>query len=118
VQRFRFIIACLLLLVLPLQGMATASKLSCLAHDAGAAAASHEHHAIHADHDHGADNEPHAAHHGDASCSACAACCHGAVASEAIGVPSFSVPAHVAAPPMTVALRVRATPPPEKPPRA
>jgi hypothetical protein len=126
VHRFRFIIACLLLLVLPLQGMAAALKLTCLAHESDAPLASHvhangaahEHHAFAADHDQDNDGIQHAAHHNDASCSVCAACCHGAVASQAIVVPSFAVPAHGVAPVIAVALRLRATPPPDKPPRA
>ena len=107
-RRLRLILACLLLIAVPLQGMAGAAMLFCETHEHAAA---HDHAgASHEQHDHAAGI--------DAKCSACAACCHGAVASQALQVPRFSVPSQpIAALPDTV-MRVRATPPPDKPPRA
>jgi hypothetical protein len=127
VRRLRLIFACLLLLALPLQGMAAALKLSCLAHESGAAIASH----LHADgaaHHHSDDSATapgldshgaeHANHYSDASCSVCAACCHGAMASETATVPALFAPSDAVTAPLAVAMRLRATPPPDKPPRA
>ena len=129
VRRLRLFFACLLLLALPLQGIAAAMKLSCLAHESGAAVASHahadadgaaHHHsddsaANHESGDHGAKG---ANHHADVSCSVCAACCHGAMKSETATVPRFSAPSHAVPTPLAVAMLLRAVPPPDKPPRA
>ncbi len=86
----------LLLAALPLQGFAAAMQLSCapMSHHVAAPAAAHEHHgaALHA----AAQPAPadHAAMtaHAGSSCSACAACCLGALAlpAGAIATPVYS----------------------------
>ena len=121
--RLRMFLACLLLIAIPLQGLAAASMLFC---DSDSRQASVEHdHAMHqhAGHDQvqADDNEQ----PGDSvvadsghTCSVCAACCHSAAISETPQVPAFSpVYQTVWAQPL-VLVHSRPSPVPDKPPRA
>ncbi|MDB5858892.1 MAG: hypothetical protein JWQ76_2581 [Ramlibacter sp.] len=123
-SRFRILLACLLLLAIPLQGIAAASMLYC------GAATSHSHDEVQAPshHDHSAD--VHAAAQADDAaaaaglpdqdhkCGACATCCHGAAIAATFTLlsPSPAPQAHAAEP--VVHLHSRSSPVPDKPPRA
>ena len=107
-RRFRLFLAWLLLAAIPLQGMAAASMLFCGSQAHEAAAAAHGHDSAHdhgdvASHVHGDAHDGATVGHTDVTCSVCASCCSGAAISEAAAI---------------VAVRLRATPPPDKPPRA
>lgn len=136
--RFRLILAWLMMAALPLQGWAAASMLYCGPAQRAAvhaAAAAHEasHHDMHAAH-HDVKAGHHAQQHhadpgapegaqpaADASshtCGVCAACCHGVALAQtqrwAATLPALA--ADIAEP--LVAVIVRPSPVPDKPPRA
>jgi hypothetical protein len=135
--RLRMFLAWLLLLAIPLQGLAAASMSYCgptAKAQAQQTQAAHEHH----DHDmqgqSGATND-HAKHHHQAvsdtgeqtsgtvlpdaghKCSICAACCNAVAITETPQVPTFSAaPQIIWAEPLVLAYS-RPTPVPDKPPR-
>ena len=145
-SRLRMFLAWLLLLAIPLQGLAAASMLHC-GSGSGAAAESrtaagpyqHSHHGDqalaeshdlshqHAGHDHAADGVDSAGGGStdagtlpDAGhkCSVCAACCHGAAISDTAGIaPAAAAPQAVRVEPF-VAVHSRPGSVPDKPPRA
>jgi hypothetical protein len=113
-RRLRLLLAVLLLVAIPFKGMAAASMLFCgLQHGEArvAAQAPHHDHASPGDHKHGAVV-------GDVKCSVCAVCCQGAVAGATPQVADCAAPPQALASPHVVAILARATPPPDKPPRA
>lgn len=124
-RRLRLFFACLLLVAVPFQGMAAAAMLFCglpsneTMSVAAQPAHHHEHAAAQALDDH-AGNPEH--QHGpgfvDAKCGACAACCWGAAIANDTKLAAFSAPSYVVAMTPSVAMRMRATPPPDRPPRA
>jgi hypothetical protein len=137
--RFRMFLACLLLVAIPLQGLAAATMLFCGPSGTAqqAASAAHDlhvqHHGTAAGHDHAmhqhaghdeatsqADQPtegPNAADPGQ-KCSVCAACCHSVAITEAPNVPALSpAPQTISAEP-PVAVHSRPSPVPDKPPRA
>lgn len=130
-RRLRLFLACLLLVAVPFQGMAAAAMPSCglPSHEAAGVAVQPAHPHGHG-HEHGVSGHRHAGEHAgspdhqhgpgfaDAKCSACAACCIGAAIADATPPAAFSAPSYVVAAPPGVALRMRATPPPDRPPRA
>lgn len=139
--RLRVFLACLLLVAIPLQGLAAATMLFCgpsgpSVHAQQAAPAAQDQHAQHhgppAGHDHAM--HQHAGHDeatGQADqpsngptadpgqkCSVCAACCHSVAITEAPSVPMLSpAPQTLSAEP-PVAVHSRPSPVPDKPPRA
>ena len=131
-SRVRLFLACLLLLAIPLQGLAAAGMLYC----GGAAAHAHGHptQAAGAEHDHR--GHPHSGHDhavaepqqeaGPAAtlpgaghkCGACAACCHAvAIAAAFQPMAAASAPQAPVAEPV-LHLYSRSAPVPDKPPRA
>jgi hypothetical protein len=126
-DRLRRLIAFLLIVALPIQGMASAAMLYCGMHQAptstmvhaaalyvkGDAASAHgkHHHGARSQKDHGKASSP------EKQCPTCAAFCHAAVA---VVFPGVTVPTWVTSD-RSVAVadlvRERTTPPPDKPPR-
>lgn len=124
----RLLLSCLLLLALPLQGLAAGARLHCgSAHGPEAAHAgmhasheAHHHHDGAAAHEHTGHDSPaghDASSAGPDSCSACALCCH------ALALPVAAWPLDATTPPRAVA-QAPAAPPPqfltdrlERPPR-
>ena len=119
-SRIRLFLACLLLLALPLQGLAAASMLYCggaathaHGHEEAQAAAEHDH----AAHGHEADAFATDLPDSDHKCGACASCCNGVAIAAA-----FRQPAPIPAPQAQAAepvlhLHSRPPPAPDKPPR-
>lgn len=131
-SRLRLFLACVLLLAIPLQGLAAAGMLYC----AGAAAHAHGHTAVVASAAHDHHGHQHSGHAhalaepqqepgpaatlpgADHKCGACAACCHGvAIAAGFQPVAPASAPQAPAAEPV-LHLYSRSAPVPDKPPRA
>jgi len=122
---FRFLVACVVLAALPLQGMAAASMLYC-DQAAVAVAAVHEEHADH-DHSHRQASAPdgHAAEHaaaadaghGDHKCPICALCQLAAIP-ETTPVLRWADSPSADLPEPRLAALTRAPPLPDKPPRA
>lgn len=140
--RFRLLLAWLLMAALPLQGWAAASMLFCgpaqraavQAHaqvpaDAGHHGMRADTHAAHHEgtvgghaHPHADPSAPHDTAAGDGSashaCGVCAACCHAVALAQTPHWPAVQpVPAAEPAEPLTAVL-ARASPVPDKPPRA
>lgn len=124
-RRLRLFLACLLLVAVPFQGMAAAAMLFCglPPHEAASVAAQPTHHHGHAAAQVQDDRAAVLDHHdgpgfADAKCSACAACCWGAAVADDMQLAAFPAPSHVVALTPSAAVRMRAMPPPDKPPRA
>jgi hypothetical protein len=135
--RFRMFLACLLLVAIPLQGLAAVSMLFCgssgPAHQSAAVAQEHHdqsHSAAtggdHAMHQHAGHDEatskaeqqtggPSLPDPGQ-SCSVCAACCNSVAISETPNVPTLSPAQSISAEPLD-AVYSRPSPVPDKPPR-
>ena len=119
--RLRLLLACLLLVAVPLQGIAAASMLFCGksgTHHAPAASAldhaGHDH-AMHAQHQEAdAKQLPDALH----ACAICAACCHGVAITQA--EPAVALPPAPAGMMEAPVVRMHSRPAkvPDKPPRA
>ena len=128
--RLRWLLACLLMAALPLQGMAAVTLMLCgPAKMAAAHAVAVADHGHHPDHGHGVDAHPHAADHdpdqGSApgpdmghKCGLCAAGCHSAAISQTPRPLALTtLPRAEAAEPFS-GFHSRATTVPDKPPRA
>jgi hypothetical protein len=138
--RLRFLLACLLMAALPLQGLAAVSMMLCSApaskaitmsdaghghgHDA-AASASHDHHAPaadpgmpnHAVHAHGAapaDDGAAASH----ECGICGAGCHSVAITSTVAAVHLSTLAQASVATPVPQVHTRTTPVPDRPPRA
>jgi hypothetical protein len=125
--RWRLWLACVMLAAIPLQGIAAASMLFCRAatHDAAQstqAAATVQH--DHAGHSHaersaatptqGSESLPDAAH----PCSLCASCCHSVAITEPLAIAALTAAPQTELADLFAPLPNRASPVPDKPPRA
>jgi hypothetical protein len=134
---FRWVVACLLALALPAQGLANAAMLHCGSshermHTAQAAspqaAEHHQHHGAAPEHPHGADHAEHTSHQpaspdkltdlGQYKCSSCASCCAGIALPSTM--PQLVAPELGATPFAAIAPGVAAfaTDGPDRPPRS
>ncbi len=127
-SRIRTVLAWLLLLAIPLQGIAAASMLYC---GPAARAAVQVQQSVAAEHHHGqADNHAdHAGHHGGAAedgalpdaghkCGLCAACCHSVALTETPFAVALSPAPQLTWDEPFVPVHSRPSPVPDKPPRA